>query len=113
MQKQSFIRGTFILSASAFITRILGFISEIFLARVLGAEGIGLLMMATAVPLTITLTELGLPVAISKLVAEADSKGDHAKIRRILFVSLFITGTLSIILTLITLLGSKFIAFIS
>lgn len=111
MQKQSFIRGTFILSGAALITRLLGFISGIYLARMLGAEGIGLLMMAhPLVPLVITLTELGLPVAISKLVAEADVRGDAAKQRRILAVSLAVTGTLSIILTALALFGSKLIA---
>lgn len=111
MQKQSFVRGTFILTAASLTTRILGFASGIFLARSLGAEGIGLLMMAhPLVPLVITLTELGLPIAISKLVAEADVKGDKLKEKRILAVSLVITGTLSIILTLLALLGSKYIA---
>ncbi|WP_127588392.1 stage V sporulation protein B [Paenibacillus koleovorans] len=111
MQKQSFVKGTFMLTASSLVTRILGFISGIFLARSLGAEGIGLLMMAhPLVPLVITLTELGLPVAISKMVAEADVKGDKLKEKRILAVSLAITGTLSVVLTLLALLGSKYIA---
>jgi stage V sporulation protein B len=62
------------------------------------------------VPLVITLTELGLPVAISKLVSEADIQGNASKIKRILAVSLAVTGTLSIVLTLIALFGAKFIA---
>ncbi|MFC0215730.1 stage V sporulation protein B [Paenibacillus chartarius] len=108
---QAFIRGTVFLSVAAFINRILGFISGMFVARVLGAEGIGLLMMAhPLVPLVITITELGLPVAISKLVAEADARGDRVKIRRILHVSLFVTGFLSVTLTTFSLLGSEWIA---
>lgn len=111
MQKQSFLRGTLILATAALITRMLGFVSGIFLARMLGAEGMGLLMMAhPLVPLMITLTELGLPVAISKLVAEAEVRGDREKVKRILVISLTITGTLSIILTLGAMLGSKFFA---
>jgi stage V sporulation protein B len=108
---QTFMRGTFVLSVAAFINRILGFISGMFVARVLGAEGIGLLMMAhPLVPLVITLTELGLPVAISKLVAEADARGEQAKVRRILHVSLAVTGFLSITLTTLSLLCSEWIA---
>jgi len=111
MGKQSFLQGTLILSSAALVTRALGFISSIFLARMLGAEGIGLLMMAQPlIPLIITLTELGLPVAISKLVAEAEVRQDHAKTKRILVVSLIVTSTLSITLTLISLLCSKYIA---
>lgn len=111
MAKQTFIRGTFVLSAAAFINRILGFVSGMFLARYLGAEGIGLMMMAQPlVPLLITITELGLPVAISKFVAEADVQGDHLKIKRILFVSVLVTGTLSVTLTTASLFGSNWIA---
>ncbi|WP_282935820.1 stage V sporulation protein B [Paenibacillus sp. RC67] len=107
----SFVRGTFILTAAAFITRILGFINSIILARYLGPEGIGLLMMAhPLVPMMITLTSLGLPVAISKLVAEAEAQDDEAKIKRILQVSLTLTVTLSIVLTLGSFFGAKPIA---
>lgn len=110
-QQQTFMRGTFVLSIAALVNRILGFISGMYIARVLGAEGIGLLMMAQPlVPLVITITELGLPVAISKLVAEADAKGEKAKIKRILHVSLAITSTLSVTLTTVCLLGSEWIA---
>ncbi|QNK58631.1 stage V sporulation protein B [Paenibacillus sp. PAMC21692] len=108
---QSFMRGTLVLSAAAFINRILGFISGMYIARVLGAEGIGILMMAhPLVPLVITITELGLPVAISKLVAEAHARGEREKVRRILHVSLAVTGFLSVTLTTVVLLGSEWIA---
>jgi stage V sporulation protein B len=111
MRKQSFIRGTFILTVSSFFTKGLGFLNGVLLARFLGAEGVGLLMIAhPLLPLFITLTELGLPVAISKLVSEAEVKQDEARVKRILTVSLSITGTLSIILTLVALFGSKWIA---
>lgn len=111
MAQQSFLRGTFVLSAAAFFNRILGFISGMFLARILGAEGIGLLMMAhPLVPLVITVTELGLPIAISKFVAEADAKGDRTRIKRILFVSVLVTGTLSLVLTTLALIGAEWIA---
>ncbi|OCT11328.1 stage V sporulation protein B [Paenibacillus pectinilyticus] len=108
---QSFMRGTLVLSVAAFINRILGFISGMYIARVLGAEGIGILMMAhPLVPLVITITELGLPVAISKLVAEAHARGERIKVRRILHVSIAVTGFLSVALTTISLLGSEWIA---
>lgn len=111
LKKQSFIRGTFVLTVSSFFTKGLGFVNGILLARFLGAEGVGLLMIAhPLLPLFITMTELGLPVAISKLVSEAEAKGDEARIKRILAVSLSVTGTLSVVLTLAALFGSKWIA---
>lgn len=98
--KQSFLRGTLILILAGLVTRFLGFVNRIVVARIMGEEGVGLYMMA--VPtfiLAITLTQLGLPVAISKLVAEADAKGDRPKIKKILVVSLAVTGVTSIIFT--------------
>ncbi|CAG7632490.1 Stage V sporulation protein B [Paenibacillus solanacearum] len=106
--KQSFVRGTVILTISAFITRMLGFVNSIVMARYLGPEGIGLMMIAQPlVPIIVTLTSLGLPVAISKLVAEAEVRDDQAKVKRILTVSLTITGSISIVLTLFSFFGAK------
>lgn len=108
MSKQTFIQGTIILILAGLITKILGFVNKIVMARILGPEGIGLYMMAVPILiLVITLTRLGLPVAISKLVAEADTIGDHARIKRILVVSLAITGFLSVIFTIGTIAGAK------
>ncbi|MBO8155961.1 MAG: stage V sporulation protein B [Bacillaceae bacterium] len=100
MTKQTFIQGTLILIAAGMITRFLGFINRIIVARIMGAEGIGLYMMALpTLFLMITLTQFGLPVAISKRVAEADAKGDRKKIKKILLVSFAVTLTLSLIFT--------------
>ncbi|MFZ3588295.1 stage V sporulation protein B [Bacillus sp. DJP31] len=100
MSKQTFLQGTFILILAGFITRVLGFVNRIVVARIMGEEGVGLYMMAVpTLLLTITLTQLGLPIAISKLVAEAEAIGDHKRIKKILVVSLVTTGILSIIFT--------------
>lgn len=100
MTKQTFLRGTLILIIAGLITRVLGFVNRIVVARFIGEEGVGLYMMAVpTLVLTITITQLGLPVAISKLVAEAEAQGNHRKIKKILVVSLATTGALSIIFT--------------
>jgi stage V sporulation protein B len=93
-----FLRGTLILIAAGLITRVLGFINRIVVARMIGEEGVGLYMMAVpTLVLVITITQIGLPVAISKLVAEAETVGDNKQVKKILVVSLTVTGTLSII----------------
>ncbi|MBD1381232.1 stage V sporulation protein B [Metabacillus arenae] len=100
MSKQTFIKGTLTLIVAAFITKILGFINRLVLARYVGEEGVGLYMMAVpSLVLIITITQLGLPVAISKLVSEAEAQNDRRKIKKILVVSLAITGSLSILFT--------------
>ncbi|MEH6942340.1 stage V sporulation protein B [Bacillus sp. JJ722] len=95
-----FFQGTLILLAAGFITRILGFINRIIVARVIGGEGVGLYMMALpSLFLVITFTQLGLPVAIAKFVAEANAVGDEKRIKKILVVSLSVTLGLSLLFT--------------
>ncbi|WP_407269566.1 stage V sporulation protein B [Radiobacillus sp. PE A8.2] len=97
MAKQTFLQGTLILIAAGMITRFLGFINRIVVARIMGEEGIGLFNMALpTLFLVYTLAQFGLPIAISKRVAEAEAHGDTRKIKQILIISLTITGTLSI-----------------
>lgn len=111
MSKQTFLQGAIILMLAGFITKMLGFVNKIVMARILGPEGMGLYMMAVPILiLVITLTRLGLPVAISKLVAEAETKGDTAKIRRIMIVSLALTSVLSVVFTIVTIWGAQVIS---
>ncbi|TWI56266.1 stage V sporulation protein B [Halalkalibacter nanhaiisediminis] len=111
MTKQTFLRGTLILIIAGLITKLLGFVNRIVVAKIMGAEGVGLYMMAVpTLLLVITLTQLGLPVAISKLVAEAEATNDRTKIKRILVVSLAVTGSLSIIFTIAMVVFAPFIA---
>ena len=85
MTRQTFLQGALILILAGMITRFLGFVNRIVVARLIGEEGIGLYMMALpTLFLVITLTQLGLPVAIAKRVAEANAVGDREKIRSIL-----------------------------
>lgn len=95
-----FLKGTMILLAAGLVTRVLGFINRIVIARFIGEEGVGLYMMAfPTMILVVTITQIGLPVAISKNVAEAEARGDTAKIKKILIVSLATTISLSIVFT--------------
>lgn len=111
VSKQTFLQGTLILIAAGMITRFLGFINRLVVARLMGEEGVGLYMMALpTLFLVMTLTQLGLPVAISKRVAEADAHQDHAKIKRILVVSIIITSISSIIFTTAMIFAAPFIA---
>lgn len=111
MKKQSLVKGAFVLTIAALITKVLGFANSIVLSRVLGPEGIGLQMMVMPlVGFLITLTTLGLPVAISLLVAEAEAQNDEAKVKKILAESLAITSSLSILLVVISVSFGKLFA---
>src|SRR5690625_1246793 len=111
MSKQTFLQGTLILIFAGMITRFLGFINRLVVACFLGEEGVGLYMMALpTLFLVMTLTQIGLPVAISKRVAEADARNDPVKVKKILTVSLIITAVTSVIFTTAMMLGAPFIA---
>ncbi|MDR3601624.1 MAG: stage V sporulation protein B [Desulfosporosinus sp.] len=108
MKKQSLVEGAFVLTVAAFITKILVFINSIVLSRILGPEGIGLQKMVMPfMGLMMTLTTIGLPVAISRLVARADAQRDGAKVKKILIISLVITVSLSIFVVIFSVIGGK------
>lgn len=111
MTKQSFIRGTFMLIIAGMITRLLGFINRIVIARLMGEEGVGIYMMALpSLFLLITLTQIGLPIAISKRVAEANAKNDPYKIKQIITLSFLIIACTSTIFTISMFFLAPFVA---
>lgn len=76
-QTGSVIKGTVVLSAAALCVKILGAVYRIYLSRLIGTEGIGLYQMAYPVYLIfLALSTAGVPIAISKLVAEKVSTKD-------------------------------------
>ncbi|GAB6099771.1 polysaccharide biosynthesis protein [Halanaerocella petrolearia] len=75
-EKNSLLQGTFILAVAAFISKFLGFIYKAFLARMIGGVGLGLYEKAYPVyTLILTVSIVGIPVAISKLVSEKKAEG--------------------------------------
>jgi len=101
VSKQSFLKGAVILVAASLINRVLGFVYKIFLSRMIGAEGIGLFYTVfPTLMFVMTLTTAGLPIAMSKLIAEALVEQDHHRVRRILRLSMTTVLTLSVVFTL-------------
>lgn len=75
--------------AASIITKIVGAIFKIPLSNLIGADGMGVFSVAYTLYSTLfVISTAGLPVAISKMVAEANAKGDYGKIKGILRVSL-------------------------
>jgi len=84
-RKQSFIQGAMILLAAGLLNRLLGFVPRIALPRIIGAEGVGLIQLVYPFMIVIlTIITGGIPLAVAKLVAEADSRGQVGRIKRIL-----------------------------
>lgn len=111
MSRQTFLQGALFLIFAGMITRLLGFINRLVLARMMGEEGVGLYMMALpTLFLIITLTQLGLPVAISKRVSEAYVQNKQKKIKQIITTAILLTFITSTIFTTILILGAPILA---
>lgn len=111
MGKQSFLYGTLILVGAGFITKILGFVYRIALSRIIGDEGMGLFQMAFPILIfAIVVTTAGLPVAISKLISEAEARNEQQRIRSIIVVSLILILISATIVTILILTFAPVIA---
>jgi stage V sporulation protein B len=110
VKQKTFLHGALVLIAASLVTRIMGFVYRIFLTRLIGASGMGLFQLVfPLLNLVLTFVTAGLPVAISKLVAEAVAEGDRVRIRRILRVSSIVIGTLAVVFTLLMWFGRHFV----
>jgi len=111
MTKQSFIRGTMILLAAGLLNRILGFVPRITLPRVVGAEGVGLYQLGY--PLLVVLLTIitgGIPLAVAKLVAAAESEGNERKAKDVLRLSLALAVLLAALFTGALLFGARWLS---
>ena len=91
MDKDNFLKNSFLLIVSNVTTGILGFIFNIYLSKVLGAEGMGLYNLVMPIyNLFICLMTAGIVASISKITAVYNQKGEHNNIvRTIRVVSMF------------------------
>ncbi len=106
MKKNKFIKSTLILIIGGFVTKILSMVIKVVTTRLIGTEGIGLYMLINPTfILFISLCTFGMPTAISKLVSEEKSS------KKIMLSATFITIIIDIILMLVIILSSKFIAY--
>lgn len=111
MRKQSFIQGTLILLAAGIINRMLGFIPRIALPRIIGAEGVGLYQLAY--PFFIVLATVitgGFPLAIAKMIAEAEGENRPEKSRQILRTGLTLSVGLGIFFTIVALVSASWVS---
>ena len=108
---RSLLYGTMVLSLANFIVRLLGFAYRVFLSRMIGPQGMGLVQLVLPVfQIAITLTVSGIPIAVSRLVSEKNVKHDILGIRRTMTVSLSLVAIISTTLTFIGLLNLDFIS---
>lgn len=106
MKKNKFIKSTFILLIGGFFTKILGMLIKIVITRLVGSEGMGLYMMIMPTfTLLIAIAQMGMPVAISKLVAE-----DKRNNKNLVLSSIPISIGINIIIMISLIFVSRFIS---
>ena len=100
---ESFLKGTFILTIAGFVVKVIGSLNWIFVSRILGGEGIGLYQMAFPIYFfAMTVSQAGVPVAISIITAERVALKDIYGAKRVFRISMglmFVTGLFFSILT--------------
>ncbi|MBQ6927299.1 MAG: polysaccharide biosynthesis protein [Oscillospiraceae bacterium] len=93
---QNYMHGAAILTVGVIIMKILGFFYKIPLGNILGDEGYSMFMGAYSIYyIFFTLATAGLPVALSRLVAEADANGrakQEEKTFRVALVTFTVIG---------------------
>ncbi len=88
-KKQSFMGGVTIMAVSTVFVKICGALYKIPLNNILGEEGVTHFMTAYNIyTFLLTLSTAGLPLALSKLVSEADATGRRNQMRRCLTTAL-------------------------
>lgn len=106
----SFVKGALILGAAGIGVRLLGAVLRVFLAAVLGDEGIGLYQMAYPVYTTLlAISTAGLPIAVSKLVAEQIALKDYRGAYQVFKIALFILAVLGSFFSLLLFFGADLI----
>lgn len=104
--KDKFIKSTITLIIGGFITKVLGLFIKIIMTRNIGIEGISLYMLILPTfSLAMTITNLSMPIAISKLISE-----DKYNNKNILFSTIPISILINILTIIILIISSKYIS---
>lgn len=104
--KNTLMKSTLILVIGGAITKILSMVIKIVLSRLLTTYGVGIYyLILPTFSLLISLTSLGLPMAISKLVSEGGRNN-----KRLLFSLIPVTLGFDLLVIIILILSSDFIA---
>ena len=113
MYRQTIIKGAIILTVANIVTRIIGFFYRIFMAKTIGAEGMGLYQLITPIYLLVwSVSASGLSTTMSKLTAQEKARGYMGNVKRILHLSIIGTIIISLIFSVTLYRFSEIIALV-
>ena len=104
---ESFLKGTFILTIAGFVVKVIGSLNWIFVSRILGGEGIGLYQMAFPIYfLAMSVSQAGVPVAISIITAERVALDDIYGAKRVFRISMTLMLATGLAFSVLTYFGA-------
>ncbi|KJS83411.1 MAG: hypothetical protein JM58_12935, partial [Peptococcaceae bacterium BICA1-8] len=107
MVKYSFMQGALILFFSGIFVKIIGFVFQITVIRIIGTEAVGLFNMVFPLYITVlVVSTAGLPLAISKMVSQQVALGNYQAALKIFRIALTVLIFLSFFFTIILLVIS-------
>ena len=110
-QKQTFLQGAAVLALATAIVKIIGAIYKIPLQNVIGTAGYGYFGTAYSIyDVLLMISTTGLPVAMSRMISEAQTLERHDQIRKIYKVALRVFLVLGILGTAGMLFGAKLLS---
>jgi len=109
--KRPLLKGILTLTTAGLLVRAMGMAYRVLLVRVTGSEVVGVFQMTFPLyRLCATAVSLGLPVALSRTVAESLARGDAAKVRTSFKVSFSLVLLNSIAASALLLLGAHLLS---
>lgn len=107
--RHSFVEGALILTAAGLSVRFMGAGLRVFLAAIMGDEGIGLYQMAYPVyTALLAISTAGIPIAVSKLVAEYIACRDYRGAYRVFQTALLVLIILGAFFSLLLYYGAGY-----
>lgn len=111
MAGKSFLKGAFILSIAGVLGKLLGALYRIPFARMVGEEGSAIYgLVYPLYNLLLALSTAGIPLAISKLIAEREERGESGTSLRIFKLSLLVLASIGICVAVVVFLNAQWIA---
>lgn len=111
MKKLNYIQGALILTLTNLVTSVLAFSFRILLSRSIGAEGVGVYQLVLPLyTLFITLVSGGVTTAISKLIAEQQTKSNYRNMHKIITICCTLFGLWSIFMATILAFNADYLS---
>jgi len=111
LKKSHFLAGALILAIAGILSKVIGMFYRIPLQEIVGDNGLGLYQEVYPLYLTfLILATAGVPVALSRVIAEALAEGKQSSVGQILARSMLMMGGIGIVLFAILYASSPLIA---